>query len=83
MYASVVCLLESGFTAESHTRNTEPVLNAGIPAGLALGIKLAGLPWQVCGVMLAGPETYYADQQTILTTSFMATYLAGTRGLLL
>ena len=52
-------------------------------AGLALGIQLAGLPWQVHGVMLAGPATYYTDQQNTLMSSFMATYLQGSGTLLL
>lgn len=45
--------------------------------GLAQGIELAGLPWTVCGVMLAGPAAYYTDQQTDLTASFTAKYLSG------
>ena len=47
------------------------------PAGLALGINLAGLPWTVCGVMLADTAAYYTDQQTGLTASFTAKYLSG------
>ena len=45
--------------------------------GLALGVKLSGLQWRVKGVMLAGPLSYYRDQQHALTASFAARYLAG------
>ena len=45
--------------------------------GLALGVKLSGLQWRVKGVMLAGPWSYYRDQQHALTASFAARYLAG------
>lgn len=48
-----------------------------LPTGLALGIKLAGLSWTVCGIMLAGTTSYYTDQQTDLTASFTAKYLSG------
>ena len=51
--------------------------------GLALGIKLAGLPWTVCGVMLAGPAAYYTGQQTDLAASFTAKYLPGDCSVLL
>ncbi|KAL3144147.1 hypothetical protein ABBQ32_003936 [Trebouxia sp. C0010 RCD-2024] len=83
------CIRLVHWLAQPHVLGQQPLTlvvdcGTGVTAtGLALGIKLAGLPWQVCGVMLAGPLTYYTDQQTVLTTSFVATYLAGTCGLLL
>lgn len=46
-------------------------------AGLAVGIQLAQLPWKVLGVMLAGPLSYYQQQQTALTALFADKYLAG------
>jgi len=45
--------------------------------GLALGMHLAGLQWRVRGVMLAGPLSYYHEQQTTLTSSFAAKYMSG------
>lgn len=58
-------------------------LSGSVYIGLALGIKLAGLPWTVCGVMLAGPAAYYTDQQTDLVASFAAKYLPGMCSVLL
>ncbi|KAA6420287.1 MAG: hypothetical protein FRX49_09771, partial [Trebouxia sp. A1-2] len=46
--------------------------------GLALGMHLAGLQWRVRGVMLAGPLSYYHEQQTMLTSAFAAKYMSGT-----
>ena len=45
--------------------------------GLALGVKLAEVPWQVHGVMLAAPVDYYLQQQAALTAAFSAQYLPG------
>jgi 1-aminocyclopropane-1-carboxylate deaminase/D-cysteine desulfhydrase-like pyridoxal-dependent ACC family enzyme len=38
--------------------------------GLALGAALLGLPWQVIGVMLAGPHEYYSQQASRLVQQF-------------
>lgn len=46
-------------------------------AGLAIGIELAQLPWTVHGVMLAGAQSYYEQQQTKLAASFAEKYSAG------
>lgn len=45
--------------------------------GLALGMHLAGLQWRVRAVMLAGPLSYYHEQQTMLTSAFAANYMSG------
>lgn len=41
-----------------------------LAAGLALGVALAGVPWHVHGVMLAGTPEYYHQQQERLTAAF-------------
>lgn len=46
-------------------------------AGLAVGVQLAGLQWRIRGVMLAGPTSYYQEQQAALAHSFAAKYLPG------
>ena len=38
--------------------------------GLAVGIALLQLPWKVVGIMLAGPASYYKQQQEQLTSTF-------------
>ncbi|GAX76314.1 hypothetical protein CEUSTIGMA_g3760.t1 [Chlamydomonas eustigma] len=38
--------------------------------GLALGVRLMGLPWHIVGVMLAGNEEYYASQSCRLSSLF-------------
>ena len=45
--------------------------------GLALGAALAGAPWTVHGVMLAGDRTYYEAQQRVLTAAFCSSFLPG------
>jgi 1-aminocyclopropane-1-carboxylate deaminase/D-cysteine desulfhydrase-like pyridoxal-dependent ACC family enzyme len=45
--------------------------------GLALGAALAGAPWTVHGVMLAGPREYYDAQQRALAAAFCEAYLPG------
>ena len=45
--------------------------------GLALGAALAGAPWTVHGVMLAGDRRYYEAQQRMLTAAFCSSFLAG------
>ena len=45
--------------------------------GLALGAALAGAPWTVHGVMLAGDRTYYDAQQRALTAAFCSSFLPG------
>lgn len=42
-----------------------------------MGIQLAQLPWTVHGVMLAGPLSYYQQQQNLLTALFADKYLEG------
>eukprot|EP00955_Chlamydomonas_euryale_P045537 353182-Chlamydomonas_euryale.AAC.29 len=46
-------------------------------AGAAWGCHLAGLPWQVVGVMLAGDEAYYEMQQSTLSAAFQQQVLSG------
>ena len=50
---------------------------SGVLAGLAVGIQLAQLPWKVVGVMLAGPLSFYQQQQSALTALFAEKYLPG------
>lgn len=45
--------------------------------GLALGAALAGAPWTVHGVMLAGDRSYYEAQQRGLTAAFCSSFLPG------
>lgn len=52
-------------------------LSSGVFVGLAMGIQLAQLPWTVLGIMLAGPLSYYQQQQTLLTALFADKYLEG------
>lgn len=47
--------------------------------GLALGVALLGLPWRIHGVMLAGTEEYYLQQQKDLTAAFLSNFGAGER----
>jgi 1-aminocyclopropane-1-carboxylate deaminase/D-cysteine desulfhydrase-like pyridoxal-dependent ACC family enzyme len=42
--------------------------------GVALGAALLGLPWRVVGVMLAGQEAYYRQQQERLVAEFLAEF---------
>ena len=46
-------------------------------AGLAVGVALMHLPWKVHGVMLAGSEDYYNQQQQELIAAFNAAFGAG------
>ena len=43
-------------------------------AGVAMGIALFQLPWNVVGIILAGPERYYQQQQADLTAAFLRVY---------
>ena len=45
--------------------------------GLALGAALAGAPWTVHGVMLAGHKDYYDAQQRALSAAFFSSLLPG------
>ena len=45
--------------------------------GLALGAALAGAPWTVHGVMLAGDRTYYEAQQRALAAAFCSSFPPG------
>ena len=45
--------------------------------GLALGAALAGAPWTVHGVMLAGDRKYYETQQRALCAAFCTSFLPG------
>lgn len=47
-------------------------------SGLALGAALLGLPWRVTGVCLAGPASYFQQQQEELTAAFCAEQWAPT-----
>lgn len=77
------CIRLIHWLAQPHALGPQPltlVVDCGTgttATGLALGVKLSGLQWQVKGVMLAGPLSYYRDQQHALTASFAARYLAG------
>ncbi|KAL4427332.1 hypothetical protein ABPG77_003241 [Micractinium sp. CCAP 211/92] len=46
--------------------------------GVALGAALLGLPWHVTGVCLAGPISYYQQQQEELTAAFCSQQWAPT-----
>ncbi len=49
-------------------------INLDSLAGLALGIALMHLPWRVIGIILAGPESYYKQQQADLLHAFASSF---------
>lgn len=59
-------------------RECHLVVDSGTGAtatGLAVGVSLLDLPWQVTGVALAGPLSYFAQQQHSLVQAFTERYL--------
>ncbi|KAK9813945.1 hypothetical protein WJX73_005968 [Symbiochloris irregularis] len=73
-------LADEPSTVDNQRHCNQPVTvvidsGTGVTAtGVALGIALLQLPWKVVGVMLAGNEAYYRNQQQELITSFMLEY---------
>ena len=43
-------------------------------AGLAIGIALINLPWEVIGITLAGPTSYYVQQEKDLSCAFASSF---------
>ena len=42
--------------------------------GLAIGIALMELPWEVIGITLAGPASYYMQQEKDLSHAFASAF---------
>lgn len=51
-----------------------PCFIEDLDAGMALGISLMQLPWKVTGVTLAGPMSYYQQQEADLKRAFAALF---------
>lgn len=69
------CINSAGAAPRALPRATlAPCFPSPLPAGLALGIWLLGLPWRVAGIMLAGDLPYYTAQQDSLTRAFLEAY---------